>query len=263
MQHKIALISFTYNEEKFIPFVIDYWKRFVSHAYVFDNGSTDNTKKLLSQYDWISIIDYSHLTGNKLDDELNMDIKNNFWKTIKNKFDWVVVCDFDECLYSNNWDQPLSIFEKYDMPYIIPAYYNMINMSFPEYKNDRLYHEDNKYYIIISEEEEQKIYSKLLLFNCKTAYELNLAPGSHSAGPLIIRNNLIQAKQQLKTSYIQCYHLRDIGGPDYFIAKKNHNVNERQTEYQVKHRYGIHYHVNDEEVRNNYNNWWENKLSLK
>ena len=57
-------------------FVIDYWKRFVSHAYVFDNGSTDNTKDLLSKYDWISVIDYSHLTGNKLDDELNMDIKN-------------------------------------------------------------------------------------------------------------------------------------------------------------------------------------------
>ena len=26
---------------KIAPFVLDYWKQFVTHAYVFDNGSTD------------------------------------------------------------------------------------------------------------------------------------------------------------------------------------------------------------------------------
>ena len=58
MKHKIALITLCYNESKIMPFVIDYWKQFVTHANVFDNGSTDNSREILSKYDCITVIDY-------------------------------------------------------------------------------------------------------------------------------------------------------------------------------------------------------------
>ena len=113
MKHKIALITLCYNESKIMPFVIDYWKQFVTHAYVFDNGSTDSSREILSKYDWITVIDYSHLTGNKLDDIMNANIKNNFWKTIKDNYDWIVVCDFDECLYCDDWDNVINALNLY------------------------------------------------------------------------------------------------------------------------------------------------------
>ena len=150
MKHKIALITLCYNESKIMPFVIDYWKQFVTHAYVFDNGSTDNSREILSKYDWITVIDYSHLTGNKLDDIMNANIKNNFWKTIKDNYDWIVVCDFDECLYCDDWDNVINALNLYKIKCVVPQYYNMITEKFPEYVKDKLFHESNKYYVNVN-----------------------------------------------------------------------------------------------------------------
>ena len=261
MNHKIALITLHYNESKIIPFVIDYWKKFVTHAYVFDNGSTDNSLELLSKNDWITIIDYSHLTGNKLDDIMNMNIKNNFWKTIKNNYDWIVVCDFDECLYCDAWDNVIDALNIYKINCVVPIYYNMITEKFPEYVNDKLFHELNKYYVNVSNEDQQTRFNKMLIFNCKNVYELNLAPGSHSCIPIELNSNSIKNVNQVKINEIKCYHLVDIG-LDYIITKRNHNKNERMTEKQIKNHFAVHYMLENDEIIKEFNEKWNNRLSF-
>ena len=268
MKHKIAVITLCYNESKIIPFVIDYWRRFAEHVYVFDNGSTDNSIEMLSSYHWITVIDYSHLTGNKLDDIMNMNIKNNFWKTIKHNYDWIVVCDFDECLYCEDWDMTLDYFNKVKIECISPKYYNMICEKFPEYIEGSLFHYDNIYASNVSQEDYDYRYTKLLLFNPKHMMELNLEPGSHSAHPISIFSSYMQEGSPMittsvfvRTTGIYCYHLCDIG-LDYIIQKRIHNKNERMTEKQLKYNFALHYMVDEEQIRNGFYEQWKNKIEI-
>ena len=269
MKHKIALITLCYNESKIMPFVIDYWRKFVNHAYVFDNGSTDNSRELLSEYDWITVIDYSHLTGNKLDDIMNMNIKNNFWKTIKHNYDWIVVCDFDECLYCEDWEAVLDYYGKLRVECISPKYHNMICENFPEYNKDSLFHFDNTFETNISQKDYEYRYTKLLLFNPKNILELNLAPGSHSAHPISIFSSYMQEGSPMitssifgKTSGIHCYHLCDIG-LDYIIQKRKHNKEERMSDKQMKYRFAQHYMLEEEQIRDGFYEQWNNRKSIE
>ena len=138
MEYKIALITLCYNETPIMPFVLDYWKKFVTHAYVFDNGSTDKSRETLLKNDWITIMDYSHLTGNKLDDLMNIDIKNNFWKMLKNKYDYAILCDFDECLWCGDWERFFDFIRDNRIFAVIPGHYcDMITDKFPKHKKDK------------------------------------------------------------------------------------------------------------------------------
>lgn len=259
--YKVALVTLCYNESKIMPFVIDYWKRFVTHAYVFDNGSTDDSKEILNKYDWISVIDYSHLTGNKLDDIMNMNIKNNFWKVIKDNYDFIVVCDFDECLYCERWDNVLNVLDSYGIFCVIPTYYNMITYKFPDYVENKLFHEINKYYVNVNNKDQHRLFNKMLIFNCKNVYELNLSPGSHQCKPICISSNSITQILPIKLTEIKCYHLADVG-LDYIIEKRNHNKNERITDKQIKHHFAVHYMLENDEITKEFNEKWNNKIEL-
>ena len=57
---KIELYTCTWNEEFQLPFALQYWKRLITDeselkVTVYDNMSDDNTVKILSQYDWITV----------------------------------------------------------------------------------------------------------------------------------------------------------------------------------------------------------------
>lgn len=268
MNYKIAIITLCYNESKIIPFVIDYWRRFAEHVYVFDNGSTDNSVKILSSYHWITVIDYSHITENKLDDIANIDIKNHFWKTIKRNYDWIVVCDFDECLYCERWDAVLNYYESINVECVSPKYYNMICEKFPDYIENSLFHYDNIYASNVSQNDYDYRYNKLMLFNPKNIIELNITPGGHDASPISIYNSnnvnfisQIVSSNLIKTLDIQCYHLCDIG-IDYVLEKRRHNKEQRMSEKQLKYKFAVHYMLDDTSIINIFNEQWKNRIEI-
>ena len=65
----------------------------------------------------------------------------------------------------------------------------------------------------------------------------------------------------LKINEIKCYHLDNVG-LDYIIAKRNHNKNERMTEKQIKHRFAVHYMLENDEITKEFNEKWNNRLSF-
>lgn len=104
MKYKLYAYVVCWNEIDIAPFVVDYWKQYAEKVIVYDNGSTDGTIEYLKNYQWIEI---RHFETTGLDDTANMNIKNNCWKESKNIADFVVVSDFDECLYSPILEQEL------------------------------------------------------------------------------------------------------------------------------------------------------------
>ena len=55
-----------WNEEKILPFMLDYYDQFVDQFYIYDNYSTDNTKKILSERSKVEVIEFG--TNNSFND---------------------------------------------------------------------------------------------------------------------------------------------------------------------------------------------------
>ena len=91
----ITVFLIAWNEELLLPYTVKHYRhRFPGcDIVVYDNFSTDNTRRLARELD-CRVLDF--YTGDKLDDQAYLTIKNNCWKSAST--DWVIVCDVDEWL---------------------------------------------------------------------------------------------------------------------------------------------------------------------
>lgn len=183
MRHKIAVICTHYNHIDIFPFIYDYWKRFAAHVYVFDNGSNDGSlEKFKEHEDYITVIDFSHRTGGKLCDSVNIDIKNNYWKEIKDDYDYILICDFDEALYCEDLDRILDICDEKKIDMIYPKYCDMCDDMLKPYTPGKLYHELNPYCVnknVLRTCGVQYMDTKLWMINPKTVIDTNWDVGQH------------------------------------------------------------------------------------
>lgn len=87
---KIELYTFTFNDEKLIPFFLDHYS-FVDRMTFIDSGSSDRTLELLKGHNIIQ-------TGlKKYDIPALTTIKNTIWK--KSKHDLILFPDLDEIIH--------------------------------------------------------------------------------------------------------------------------------------------------------------------
>ena len=132
MKYTVDIITFCYNEMIILPWVVDYWRRIARHVYVFDDGSTDGSKEFLDKLDFVTVIDMSFLTENKLNDRVLIWAKNNLFKMLHSDFS--IICDMDECLYFSDLQHTLDLLRVSEYKGIRPFYCNMICEHVPEYK---------------------------------------------------------------------------------------------------------------------------------
>ena len=91
----------SWNEEKILPFTLDYYSTFCDKIFIWDNMSTDNSDEIYKKYSKVIVKKWS--SDNSFHDLLHKQIKSNCYKEIsRNEADWVIVCDCDEILYHPN-----------------------------------------------------------------------------------------------------------------------------------------------------------------
>lgn len=215
----VDLFCVCWNEMKILPFVIEYWKKFVRHAYVFDTGSDDGTIEYLSKFDWITV---EHFDSNGLDDDKYLEIKNNAWK--KSDADWVVVCDIDECLFGDNLLETLKEIDSEGYSLIRPVWINLVNPNFPIVPSGKMVHEcvkGGKYEA-----------SKWILFKPNKIEEINYTPGAHNCSP-------IGDVKKYEGSGFNIFHLRKFGLE--YILERYKAYNKRMSRNNIIKGYGIHY----------------------
>ena len=144
---KVLIIIPAYNEEKNIPFIYNTLKNIINdniEIILVNNGSTDNSLKILSQYSWIEIREFD--TENTFDPEKISQYKSFCYADAIGKADYVMVCDIDEVLLpSENLFPELVLAKKDNVQLFQTKYYEIINNEL-DTKCDSLIHTADGYY---------------------------------------------------------------------------------------------------------------------
>jgi hypothetical protein len=99
---KIHAYIIAYNEEKLLPFTLDYYSTFCEKIFVYDNYSTDSSDEIYKRYDKVIVNKFN--SENSQNEIIQKTIKSEEYKKYSRDFDvdWVITIDFDEFVYHPN-----------------------------------------------------------------------------------------------------------------------------------------------------------------
>ena len=125
---KISLITICYNEETLMPFFLRHYKNIVDEIFIFDNCSTDRSVEIASQCPKVRIKKFD--TGGLLRDDLHLQFKNTFYKTLD--ADWIIAIDLDEFVYHKDLRGLLVDYMNKGVTFPKIIGYNMIGTAIPK-----------------------------------------------------------------------------------------------------------------------------------
>ena len=223
-----------WNEEKMLPFVFDYYKDIVDHFFIYDNYSTDNTKRIVSEQKNASLLYFGK--DGEFNDEYNREVKNNRWKQSRGKADYVIVCDVDEFVYHPDLSDCLKKMKKAHVSLPDIEGFEMYSEAFPEYHSGAL----------ITEMVQQGVPSfwldKKVLFDPHRIVDINYSVGSHQSNPVGMVKN---GEKPLKLLHYK--HL----GVDYLLQRYE-VLGQRLSAYNRENEYGTHYLAKKEKILNDF-----------
>jgi len=130
---KIHAHILAYNEEKILPFTLDYYSLICEKIFIYDNMSTDSSDEIYKKYPKVEVIKWD--SNNQFRDDLNMKLKSEEYRKRSRGqgVDWVIVCDCDEFIYHPNLLEKLKELKdrKIDIPEIDGR--NMFSEEYPIY----------------------------------------------------------------------------------------------------------------------------------
>jgi hypothetical protein len=221
----IHVYTLCWNEEKLLPFFLDYYSDIVDRINIYDNYSTDNSERIMKQYKNVKVFKYN--SDNKINDFLYLNIKNNAWKASRGKADFVIVCDTDEFLYSEDLFQTLKYLKKNRHTVIKPFGYQMVSEFLPEYTKDKRITD-----IVKTGYSDNMWLSKSIIFDPNSIVEINYSPGCHECSP---------------TGNVKFYHADKIKllhykylGFEYQIQRMK-NMGSRLSKINIENGWGTYY----------------------
>ena len=172
----VHLYAVCWNEERIIPWFLAHYVPFVERIVIYDNGSTDGTRELLSRCPRVEIRHFD--TGGKRDEVVRMGIRNSAWKESAGKADFVIVCDMDEFLWHPRMPSLLAVMKKNGFTVLKPQGWQMVADRLPDYVEGRQLTE-----LVFEGVEDGRNFSKTVLFDPNRIREIHFGPGSHRSSP--------------------------------------------------------------------------------
>lgn len=219
--------------------MIDYWRSFADHAMVFDNGSTDNSIKILKKNaPFVEV--YKFGDGKTLNDRVNKEVLNSCWKNITEPdIDFVWCCDMDEVPYVpdgtsiREWCKRM---KERGETIVKPTGFQMISEKFPTYEEGKIITEQVRLSVY------DKSFNKCDLFDPKQIKDINYDEGHHSCHPV---GNVKWCTEPL---YLLHFKFLSI---DYVLSKYK-DERARLSSENNKHGWGGHYKFKEQKVRDEF-----------
>lgn len=213
---KIHAYIISWNEEKMLPFTLDYYSQFCEKIYVYDNMSTDNSDEIYKKYDKVEVKKWQ-TPDKKYNDVILVQLKSNMYKqSRKHNVDWAIVCDCDEYLYHENLLEKLKEYK--DNGVTMPKIdgHDMCSEDFPIYDGKLLTDK-----VKIGSETYEPM-CKNIIFN--PLLDIEYMPGAHS-------NKTPNAKFSPKAE-LKLLHYKFLGKE--YVLERYGNLAEQLSDYNLK-----------------------------
>jgi hypothetical protein len=171
-----------YNEEKILPFVLDYYSNICDKIFIYDNMSTDGSDEIYKKYPKVIVVKWN--SNNEINEFNYLNIKNNAYKKSReDKADWVIVCDTDEILYHPRLLDKLQYYK--DNGITVPKIngHDMVSEKFPDYDGEPI---TNK---IKTGSEVYPPFCKNIIFNPKLDVSFGIGGHSFQANGAVFSNS--------------------------------------------------------------------------
>lgn len=229
----IHYYTLCWNEEKILPFVLDYYSKFCEKMVIMDNESDDNSHSIIQSYPNAEVRTYS--SNGEIRDDIYLEIKNNVWKENRGKADWVIVCDTDEILFHPKLMEKLDELKAKGISIIRPYGFDMFSESFPE-KN---------ILEIKTGVEDNRLLRKCIIFNPNMIEEINYKAGCHKCFPQ--GQVKFYAKDDFKLLHYKSLSLE-------YLINRYEMFRKRLSGFNLENRLGKHYLTEKEQIKKKYLN---------
>lgn len=225
-----------WNEEQILPWVFDYYGRFVDRFYIFDNYSTDSTNAIVAHEPKAKLLHFGR--SDEFDDSANQQIKNQAWKRSRGHADLVVVCDTDEFLYAPDINTQLENIVRHDITIPTTEGYEMYHDTMPPYDGNHLLTD------LVNKGVRSRWLDKHILFDPHRIIDINYEPGAHQAKPIGIVN------YGTNNTKLKVLHFKNLGLDT--ILTRYHTLGKRLSQFNKNNNLGLHYLQKDEELQNQF-----------
>ena len=128
---KIDLYTVCWNEARFLPFFFRHYDPLVSRYVIYDDGSTDGTRRILQNHPRVEMRPFRRSDPTSFV-ESERDLFENCWKESRGRADWVFLVNLDEHLYHPSLTAYLRT-SLHEGVTVIPATgYQMVSSCFPQ-----------------------------------------------------------------------------------------------------------------------------------
>lgn len=225
-----------WNEEQMLPWVFDYYGRFVDRFYVFDNYSTDNTAAIVAREPKAKLLHFGR--PDKFDDFANQQIKNQAWKHSRGHADLVIVCDTDEFLYASDINTQIEQIVRHGITLPTTKGYEMYHDTWPPYDSRHLLTD------LVTKGVRSHWLDKNIVFDPHRIVEINYTPGAHQAKPVGIINH------GNENNIFYVLHFKHLGIDT--ILTRYRILGKRLSQFNKKNNLGLHYLQKEEELKNQF-----------
>ena len=236
---KIHSHILAWNEEKILPYTLDYYSTFCEKIFIYDNMSDDNSDEIYKRYPKVEVIKWD--SNNEINEINYIKLKTESYKerSRNQNVDWVIVCDCDEFLYHPNLIDVLVDYKIKGITVPKVCGHDMVSEIFPEYDGKLLVDK-----VKVGSERYQPM-CKNIIFN--PDLDVNYGIGAHSFN---CDNAVFSETEDLKLLHYKFL------GKDY-VKKLYIDRAKRLSSFNKQNKFGEHYfnlpfNYMNEMIKNNF-----------
>jgi len=236
---KIHSHILAWNEEKILPYTLDYYSTFCEKIFIYDNMSDDNSDEIYKRYPKVEVIKWD--SNNEINEINYIKLKTESYKerSRNQNVDWVIVCDCDEFLYHPNLIDVLVGYKSKGITVPKVCGHDMVSEIFPEYDGKLLVDK-----VKVGSERYQPM-CKNIIFN--PDLDVNYGIGAHSFN---CDNAVFSETEELKLLHYKFL------GKDY-VKKLYIDRAKRLSSFNKQNKFGEHYfnlpfNYMNEMIKNNF-----------